>query len=267
MSGVVKGAVPPAARRGGGGLETAGYAGTVLLGAALIVVTAIHQPLNQNELQQMAPYDSSSLSTITGGTRQPPLDPLLGALVQHLLGEGQLRQRLVPVCAGIGTLVLMSVLLRRMRLGVAGVVALAALATAPLMVRFSAYSRPYALPLVLMMLFVYAAERWLDSGRRRWLVAAGLAGAALPLARVPEPTIFLFATAVTLAWLAYRGRFAWSRAGPIVAVSVAALGLVGYPMFRALASAAPGLWDPSPSGFVNGFGEGAREFFGSAVPL
>jgi 4-amino-4-deoxy-L-arabinose transferase-like glycosyltransferase len=35
-----------------------------------------------------------------GGTRQPPLDPLLGAAFTHVFGQGQLQQRLVPLLAG-----------------------------------------------------------------------------------------------------------------------------------------------------------------------
>ncbi|MBA3233588.1 MAG: glycosyltransferase family 39 protein [Propionibacteriales bacterium] len=135
--------------------DSAWYAGAVAVGAVLIVVAAINQPYNQNEIKQVAPYGSNSYVEITGGTRQPPLDPLLGALIQHLLGEGQLRQRLVPMLAGIGTLVVMGLLMRRLRFGVIGAFGLWMMATAPLMVRYSAYARPYALPLFLMVMFVY----------------------------------------------------------------------------------------------------------------
>ena len=165
----------------------------------------------------MEPYGSNDLGTITSGTRQPPLDPLLGSLIQHLLGEGQLRQRLLPVAAGIGTLVLISLLLRRWCGGYAGPAAVLILATQPLMVRYSAYTRPYALPLFLMTLTWFAADRWLATGRWRWLVVAASSSALLPLARVPEPTVFLLASAVVLGWMAARGRLPRKRVVPLVA--------------------------------------------------
>lgn len=243
------------------------YVGGVAIGALLCVLAAINQPFNQNELRQIKPYGSNDLSTITSGTRQPPLDPLLGSLVQHLLGEGQLRQRLVPVLAGIGILVVMALLLRRLGLGFAGPFALWMMATAPLLVRYSAYTRPYALPLFLSLLFVYAAQRWLDDRRRCWLALAVLAAVGLPLSRVPEPTIFLATTAAMIAFLASRGRLAWSLAWPLVAIPVGALSLVGYPMYRSLASQSENIWDPSPSGVVERFPSGVREIFTGLLPL
>ncbi len=243
------------------------YIGAVLFGAVLIVTAAINQPFNQNELKQMGPYDSNSLSEIASGTRQPPLDPWLGALVQHLLGEGQLRQRLVPVLAGIGTLALMAMLVRRLGLGMPGALGIWVMATAPLMVRYSAYTRPYALPLFLSMLYVYAAQRWLDDRSKSWLAVAAVAAVALPLTRVPEPTVFLLASAVTIAALAVLRHLPWPQAGPLIAIPTAALLLVGYPMYRSLASEANSLWDPSPSGFIQRFDGGVREVLTGFLPL
>ncbi|MBA2772561.1 MAG: glycosyltransferase family 39 protein [Nocardioidaceae bacterium] len=243
------------------------YVGATVTGAVLITVTALNQPFNQNELAQMAPYGSDDLSTIASGTRQPPLDPWLGSLVQHLLGEGQLRQRLVPVVAGIGALLVMAFLLRRLGLGLAGAFGIWLMATAPLMVRYSAYTRPYALPLFLMILFVYAAMRWLDVRSKAWLTVAGVAAVCLPLSRVPEPTAFLMTTMATLCWLCWRRRLAWSAAWPVVAIAGAAMLAVGYPMFRSLKASASGYYDPSPAGIVNRFPDGAHEIATGLLPL
>ncbi|MPZ63471.1 MAG: hypothetical protein GEU93_19740 [Propionibacteriales bacterium] len=244
------------------------YAGAVVVGSVLIVLTAINQPYNQNEIQQIGPYDSGSLAEITSGTRQPPLDPLLGAAVQHLLGEGQLRQRLVPIAAGIGALIVMSLLFRRLRLGAAGPFGVWVMATAPLLVRYSGYARPYALPLFLSVVFVYAGQRWMDERRIRWLVIAALAAAGLPLSRVPEPTAFLVTAGLVLAWFAVRGCFAWPAAVPLAAVAIGAVGLVGYPMYRDLASQTTGaLYDPSPSRVIGGFDEGVAEIVTAQLPL
>ena len=242
------------------------YAGAVAAGSVLIVVAAISQPYNQNEIKQIEPYGSNDFSTITQGTRQPPLDPLLGSLVQHLLGEGQLRQRLVPVLAGIGVLVVLGLLFRRLGLGYAGAFGVLFVALQPVMVHYSGYARPYALPLFFAVLFVYAAHRWMEELRTSWLFAAVGAACALPLTRVPEPNIFLLAAAATLTWLLLRGRRTWSQAGPLVALALAAVAFIGYPLSRSLASSTAPQFDPSPSTVAARFPGGAREVLTHVVP-
>lgn len=243
------------------------YVGAVLVGCALNIAAAIRQPYSYDEIQQITPYGSNSIVEILSATRQPPLDPLLGALVQHVLGVGQLRQHLVPLLAGIGTLTLMSLLLRRLRLGPAGAFAVLVLATAPLMVRYSTYTRPYALPLFLMVLFAYAAQKYLDEGRRGWLVVAAVTAVALPLTRVAEPVVFLLTTAAILAFLSCRGRLSWAQSGPLIAASGGTLVLVGLPMYLLLAARAGSFYDPSPSGVLDRFGTGVREIATAVPPL
>jgi hypothetical protein len=243
------------------------YVGAIAVGAALIISAAINQPFNQNELAQIAPYSSDSLAEITGGTRQPPLDPLLGAMFQHLLGEGQLQQRLVPVLSGMGTLIVVSLLLLRLGLGAAGAFGVWVLATAPLMVRYGAYTRPYALPLFLMVVFVYSAQRWLYEHKRGSLVLVGVAAVLLPLARVPEPTVFLVATAATLAWLGLRGRLPLIQAAPLTAIGLGAVVLVGYPMSRKLATDTNTFVDLSLPGIITRFDASLHEFATKFLPL
>src|SRR4051794_26667775 len=156
------------------------YAGAVLIGAVLIVAAGIRQPFSYDELTQIAPYGSDSIGTITGATRQPPIDPLLGALFHHLFGEGQLQDRLVPVLSGIGSLIFMSLLLRRFGLRYAGAFAVLMMATEPLMVRYSAYTRPYALPMFVMIAMAYTVTSWLNTGNRKWLWATGVTAVLLP---------------------------------------------------------------------------------------
>lgn len=243
------------------------YVGGVAVGSVLIVWAALNQPFNQNELQQIQPYGSDSLARITGGTRQPPMGPLLGAAFQHLLGEGQLQQRLVPVLAGIGSLVAVALLFRRLRLGAAGAVAMWVMATAPLMLRYSAYTRPYMLPMFLMLVFVYAAHRFIEDRRTRWLALATGAAMALPLARVPEPIVFLVTVAVVLTLLGTFRKLPWSRVWPLLGVVLSALILVGYPMYKALATRASGVYDPSLSGIISRFDRGVEELATFLFPL
>jgi 4-amino-4-deoxy-L-arabinose transferase-like glycosyltransferase len=243
------------------------YVGAVLLGAVLIVITAINQPYNQNEWQQIQFYGSSNLHKIISGTRQPPLDPLLGALVQHLLGVGQLRQRLEPALAGVGSLALMSLLLRRMRLGLIGVLAAFVLATAPIFVRYSAYIRPYALPLFLMLGVCYVSSRWLEDGRRVWIVLAAVGALLLPLTRVPEPTVFLVTSALVLVVLGRRGVLPRVRATRLAVTLIVALVTVGLVSALTLASKTHGVLDLNPVHALRRTPTGAREIVTYVVPL
>ena len=247
--------------------ELVGYVSAVVVGSALIIVSAQRQPYNQNELQQIAPYGSGDISKIIHATRQPPIDPLLGAAVEQVFGVGQLRQRLVPIVAGILILVVMSLILRRLRIGYAGVVAAWAIATSALLVRYSGYARPYALPLMLMVVYVYAAMMFEETRHRRWLVLLGLSAVAMPATRVPEPNVFLGVTLLFTAWRLWRGRLPRNVAIPLIAVPAIAIAAVGYPLFRILAHQSTKIFDLSPSGFVRRFPHGVHEVFTGFLPL
>ena len=112
----------------------------------------------------------------------------------------------MPVLSGIGRLVLMSLLLRRFGLRYAGAFAVLVLATAPLMIRYSAYTRPYALPMLLMIVTAYAITSWLQDGRGSGCGSPAVGSVLLPLIRVPEPTVFLVVTVATMWWYERRGR-------------------------------------------------------------
>jgi hypothetical protein len=244
------------------------YFGAVAVGAVLMVIAAIQQPFNQNELRQIAPYGSDSFAEITGGTRQPPLAPLIGSAFQHLFGQGQLQQRLEPVLAGIGLLVVTALLLRRLRLGHAGVIGLWVMATAPMVVRHAAYTRPYMLPMFFMVLFVYCAQGWIDDRRRGWLVGAAVSAVALPLSRVPEALVFLAASIGLLGLMALRRKFSWNQALPLITILAGALLLVAYPLYRTLASqAGDKVLDTSPAGIIARFDTGLTELLTYTVPL
>ena len=237
------------------------YAGAVVVGMVLMVIAALNQPYNQNEIAQIRPYNSFDPGVIASGTRQPPLAPLLGSAAQHLFGVGQLQQRLVPILSGVGVLMVVGFLMRRrLGLGAAGALALWVMATAPLMVRYGAYERPYMLPLFFMLLFVLAADEWLRGGHFAWLVLGFLTVVAMLFTRVPEPITFLMTTVLVLSFLALRRRMQWSRVLPVIAMIALALGGVGYPAYRALASKTSArVFDPSIGGIIERFGSGVHE--------
>jgi hypothetical protein len=206
------------------------YVAGICCGAVLILVAAARQPLDWDEYMQAGPYGSDSLSTMVGGTRQPPLDPLAGGIIQHLFGVGRFQDHLGSALAGIGVLIVFALLMRALKLGAGGAIALWALATAPLMVRYSAYGRPYAMPLFEMLLFAYATQRWLQAGRRRHLLLAAVAAVSMPLTRVPEPCSFLVVAAVALGFLAWRGRYRWSQVAAPLALALGSVIVIGIPL-------------------------------------
>ena len=90
----------------------------------------------------------------------------------------------------------------------------------------TAYARPYALPLFLMLAFLLVADVWLTA-RNGWMVPAlFIVGLLLPLSRTSEPPLFLGAVIGILAigwWL--RRNDPW-RGSPAVPIGAAATGLV-----------------------------------------
>lgn len=234
---MVPSVVAPPPWSGGAPLLLA-YLVVIAVGCTLIVVAAERQPYNENELAQVDAYARPGWAAAISGTRQPPLEPAIGVAVHRLVGVGQITQRIESIVAGVGTLGVLAALFWRLGVGLAGVVALGIVATSPLMVRYSAYARPYAVPVFLMVLCGYLLARWLRSGRWFHLTGVAVTAAALPLARVPEPIVFLVATALALVLLAWAGRHPWRRVIPAMAVVCLALIVVGYPMYRQLSASA-----------------------------
>ncbi len=268
------GVIPAPARFRGRSLVDLAYLAVLVLGSVLFVIAALQQPYNADEMRQIGPYGSGDLGEVTGATRQPPLAPLLEAGIQRLLGEGQLQQRLLPVLSGIGGLVAMGLLLRRLGLRYAGPLALLLMATSPLTVRYSAYTRPYAEALCLMLVLALATHAWLDTGRRRWLAIGGTAAVLMPLVRVPEPTAFMAMTVLVLAVLGLRGKVPWSRVLPLMGVVTLALVAVGLVQALVLADKAERVADVSPDGMLTRLEPGLREIvtgflptLGAAFPL
>lgn len=200
----------------------------VLIGAAVLLIAIEDEPYHIDELRQVRSYDRPFGDVVEASFAQvqPPLDPLVNAAVQRVVGVGDARQRLVSVLAGIGSLALLGTLAWRADLRIGSAVAVLTMAISPLLVSVTAYARPYALPLFLSLAFLLAADVWLTA-RNGWMVPAlFIVGLLLPLSRTSEPPLFLGAVIGILAigwWL--RRNDPW-RGSPAVPIGAAATGLV-----------------------------------------
>jgi len=235
------------------------YATAVIIGFALLVVAALGQPFSYDELTQIRPYASNEVADWVNATRQPPLVPIVEGSIWHLLGEGQLQQRLLPVMSATGSLVVMSLLLRRFGAGRAGAFAVLFMATAPLFVRYGAYNRPYATTAFVMLFTAYAGQMWLETRHRRWLVCAGVSTLLLPFIRVPEPTVFITTCICALGWFAWRGHIDRAAAKLLMMVQAAVLLTAGLATYLSLERKTGGIADLSLAGMAGRSGEGVHE--------
>lgn len=235
------------------------YAGAVLVGFALLIVAALGQPFSYDELTQIRAYASNDVADWVEATRQPPLVPFVEGLIWHVLGEGQLQQRLLPVMSATGSLVVMSLLLRRLGAGRAGAFAVLVMATAPLFVRYGAYNRPYATTAFVMLFTAYAGQMWLETRQRRWLVAAGLSTLLLPFIRVPEPTVFIATCICALGWFAWRSHIDRAAAMLLMMVQAAVLLTAGLATYLSLERETGSVADLSLGGMASRFDEGLHE--------
>lgn len=176
------------------------------LGGFMLLVEAANEPLHMDELRQVQAYGSSFADLVRASFRQtqPPLDALLNAALQRVVGVGDVRQRLLSVFFGTANIALIGLLARRAGLGVGALVATAYAALSPVLVSVSAYARPYALPLFLILSFVLVLSNWLQSGGRRWFVGSLSLAFLLPLSRTTEPMIVLAVTSLVLLVFAWR---------------------------------------------------------------
>lgn len=91
----------------------------------------------------------------------PPLDYLIVRGLEKL-GPTDWQRRLLPVAWGIATMALLGLLVGRRAGRVAGLLAMALLAAAPVHVRYSQELRPYSLALLLLCLSLWLLADWLE---------------------------------------------------------------------------------------------------------
>ena len=170
------------------------------------------EPYHIDELRQVRPYarDLGELISRSFSQEQPPLDVIVGARFQDVLGVGDVIQRSHSMLAGLVALVMISALLWRSRIREGIPAAILLMAILPGFVSFTAYARPYALPLALMVGFALASDMWLERGHRAAAGAITAIALLLPLSRVFEPPAFLVLSSLTILWFG-RQRPEWGR--------------------------------------------------------
>jgi hypothetical protein len=198
----------------------------VALGAFVLLISAGEEPYHIDELRQVRSYtgDVGEVATASLQQEQPPLDAILNSIAQKALGVGDVRQRLLSVMFGVGTLLLTGFLLLRSGFSTLGTVStLGVMSLTPALIGVTAYARPYALPTFLMLSFLVLAVLWLDGGRVWTIAVASVVAVLLPWSRTVEPLIFLAVSALTLGSLAWE---AARRRRALWLVAVTALGLM-----------------------------------------
>lgn len=209
------------------------------IGITILLISMFEEPYHIDELRQTRAYGQPVTDIIDASfaQQQPPLDPLLNAAVQRLIGVGDPQQRALSVAFGIGTLIVFGALMMRTRLRKGAAASVLVLAMAPLLVSVTAYARPYALPLFLILLFLLATDVWLTDGRK-WAGAALTAAAILlPLSKTVEPVLALILSIVILLGWKIRADTDWSGSVwlPIGAAATGTIA-VGLPIIIRLQS-------------------------------
>jgi len=211
----------------------------VAVGALILMLAITEEPYHIDELRQVRSYTwpYADIVDASFAQEQPPLDAVLNATVQRALGLGDVQQRLLPVLFGIGSLAVLGMLLVRSGLGIGAPVAVALMAIAPGLIAVTAYARPYALPLLLSLLFLEETDRWLQTGSKLAAAVVVVTALMLPLSRTVEPPVLLAATAAYVVVLRLRrAELARRRWVLPVAAAVAGLVVVEIPVFLRLSA-------------------------------
>lgn len=205
----------------------------IALGTVFFVIATLEVPYNIDELRQTRSYysDLSQVVELSYDQQQPPLDPVLNALAQRLIGVGDLQQRALSVLFGVGSLAVIGLLISRTRLGTDGAaVGILVLATSPPLISVMAYARPYSLPLFLILLFLFSTDTWLKHGRLSSAIVLVTTALLLPLSRTAEPGIALVSSIIVLVIYRLRGRIDWKGSASLpISAAAASLSLVAVP--------------------------------------
>lgn len=228
---------------------TLAVAATVAFGALVFFLAIFDEPYHIDELRQTDAYLKSFRSIVGLSLRQeqPPLDSLLNAAAQRVIGVGDLQQRLLSVLFGVGTLVVFGTLMLRRKFRWGAPVSVLTLVLSPLLISVTAYARPYALPMFLIVSLLLLIDIWLEFGSA-W-AATGIIAVSmlLPMSKTIEPNIALIAVPVVLLLAndALRKQWRGTIWMPIGACS-AGLALVAVPVILRLLPELGGYTEATP---------------------
>ena len=235
----------------------------ILIGVVVLAFAIRDEPLHIDELRQVKMYDRSfrTIALDAFEADQPPLDHWLNAIAQNVVGVGDTRQRILPAFWGFLTLLAVAWMARRKNLGIGVPIAVLFVGISPSLVALTPYARPYAIAILLMLVYLFATDVWLHN-KSPWAASTlVLAALYLPWSRTADPLIIL---AAAIAVLLFR-RFVLSIRDegsvwlPIGAAAGAIL-FVGLPIISKLpqggysaspeASALPQLWERVPQAWM-----------------
>ena len=213
--------------------------GSILIGAAVLLVAMFDEPYHLDEIRQTRAYTEGvhSIVDLAYEQEQPPLDALLNAGVQRLIGQGDARQRALSTLLGIASLALLGVLTFRNGFGWGSPMAVLLVATSAQLGSVLAYARPYALPLFLMLVLLVSIDEWLRTSRRWLIPIMAVTALLLPLSRAAEPLIALGAVTLVLGFRQYvlKARPHGSALVPM-GIALGAAVLVGVPVVERMRS-------------------------------
>ncbi|MGE0638781.1 MAG: glycosyltransferase family 39 protein [Thermoanaerobaculia bacterium] len=133
---------------------------------------------------------------------QPPVEPLLTWLLQHL-GFGELARRVVNLLfVSVAIAIVARWVRRRFGVATAGLAALL-LAVSPMLLRYSHELRPYALAFLFFSWALDATDRWLAAGHSRFPLEVTVAAGLASLTHYLAIAVWL---PISAAWWAERGR-------------------------------------------------------------
>jgi uncharacterized membrane protein len=208
--------------------------GLIVLGAALLRLRYLREPMRWDEAATFQEYARGSLGTIAS-TYNRPNNQILYTLLEHLgikaFGQGIAAVRLVAFLAGIAIVPASFLAARRLYDSTAGLFAAALTATFGPLVDYSVNGRGYTLGALFVVLSLWLGAKAQDEGGRAAWVGFVLCGAA---AVYTLPTMAIGIAAIAL-WMAANAALQrkW-RFVATLAVAFVAIGLLSLLLYSAV---------------------------------
>ena len=171
-----------------------------VLVAVTWIVFATEEPFHIDELRQLGGYwggPGQWLST-SWALNQPPLEVALGGTWRLAFGATDFAERLLPTLFGLGSVGILGYLSKQFAGNrFAPAITILAYGFSPIVLRTTAFIRPYAIPTFFALLFVVAVRSLLRTGpNAKTLTFSGLSGLLLVLTQALVPVmVSLFAVA------------------------------------------------------------------------